>query len=91
MKSTGIVRKTDGLGRVVIPIELRRALGIEEKDPVAIFVDDDKIILEKYKSNFACDITGEISEDNKIYGNGKLVLSPEGVKILRQELENQEI
>ncbi|MBF0706625.1 AbrB/MazE/SpoVT family DNA-binding domain-containing protein (plasmid) [Alkalihalobacillus hwajinpoensis] len=91
MKSTGIVRKTDGLGRVVIPIELRRALGIEEKDPIAILVDDDKIILEKHKSNLACAITGEINDDNKTYGNGKLVLSSTGVKILRQELDNQGI
>lgn len=48
MKSTGIVRKIDELGRVVLPIELRRNLGIAEKDPVEIFVDDDKIILKKY-------------------------------------------
>lgn len=48
MKSTGIVRKVDELGRVVIPIELRRVLGIEEKDPVEIYVDGDKIILKKY-------------------------------------------
>ncbi|MDO6657476.1 AbrB/MazE/SpoVT family DNA-binding domain-containing protein [Anaerobacillus sp. 1_MG-2023] len=86
MKSTGIVRKTDGLGRVVIPIELRKALGIEEKDPIAIFVDDDKIILEKYKSNLACAITGEVSEENKLFGNGKLVLSKEGINILKREL-----
>lgn len=39
MKSTGIVRKVDELGRVVIPIELRRTLNINEKDPVEIFVD----------------------------------------------------
>ena len=43
MKSTGIVRKIDELGRVVLPIELRRNLGIAEKDPVEIFVDDDKM------------------------------------------------
>lgn len=48
MKSTGIVRKVDDLGRVVIPIELRRTLGISEKDPLEIYVDTDKIILKKY-------------------------------------------
>lgn len=52
MKSTGIVRKTDTLGRVVIPIELRRTLGIEIKDSIEIFVDKDSIILKKY--NPAC-------------------------------------
>ncbi len=41
MKSTGIVRKVDELGRIVIPIELRRTLEIKEKDPVEIFVEGD--------------------------------------------------
>lgn len=49
MKSTGIVRKLDDLGRIVLPVELRRTLQIEEKDPVEIFVDDDMIILKKYQ------------------------------------------
>lgn len=48
MKSTGIVRKVDELGRVVIPMELRRTLGIAEKDALEIYVDEDKIILKKY-------------------------------------------
>ena len=48
MKSTGIVRRVDELGRVVIPIELRRTLDIEEKDALEIFVDGEKIILKKY-------------------------------------------
>lgn len=51
MKSTGIVRKVDELGRVVIPIELRRNLGIEEKDALEIFVQDENIILKKYVSS----------------------------------------
>ena len=49
MKSTGIVRKVDELGRIVLPIELRRALGIEEKDRIEIFVDGESIILRKYQ------------------------------------------
>ncbi|GAW91620.1 AbrB/MazE/SpoVT family DNA-binding domain-containing protein [Calderihabitans maritimus] len=49
LKSTGIVRKVDELGRVVIPIELRRTLGIEEKDALEIYVDHEKIILKKYE------------------------------------------
>ncbi|NLL70505.1 MAG: AbrB/MazE/SpoVT family DNA-binding domain-containing protein [Epulopiscium sp.] len=49
MKSTGIVRKVDELGRVVLPIELRRNLDIQEKDALEIFVDDEKIILKKYQ------------------------------------------
>jgi len=49
MKSTGIVRKVDELGRVVIPIELRRTLGIEQKDALEIYVDNEHIILKKYE------------------------------------------
>lgn len=49
MKSTGIVRKVDELGRVVIPIELRRTLNIEEKDALEIYVDGEHIILKKYE------------------------------------------
>jgi transcriptional pleiotropic regulator of transition state genes len=48
MKSTGIVRKVDELGRVVLPIELRRTLDIEEKDALEIYVDGATVILKKY-------------------------------------------
>lgn len=51
MKSTGIVRKVDDLGRVVIPKELRRTLGIDLKDPLEIYIDGDQIILQKYQPN----------------------------------------
>ncbi|MTI82084.1 MAG: AbrB/MazE/SpoVT family DNA-binding domain-containing protein [Firmicutes bacterium] len=60
MKSTGIVRKVDELGRVVIPIELRRTLGIEEKDALEIYVDDEKIILRKYEP--ACVFCGNAAD-----------------------------
>lgn len=48
MKTTGIVRKVDELGRIVLPIELRRTLDIELRDPLEIYVEGDKIILKKY-------------------------------------------
>ncbi len=48
MKSTGIVRNIDELGRVVVPKELRRQLGIANTDPVEIYAEEDKIILKKY-------------------------------------------
>lgn len=51
MKSTGIIRKVDELGRVVIPIELRNKFEISEKDPIEIYVDGSSIILKKYESN----------------------------------------
>lgn len=88
MKSTGIVRKVDELGRVVIPIELRRNLGISEKDALEIYVDDDKIVLKKYKPNMTCIITGEVSDDNVVLANGKIVLSREGAEILIKEIKN---
>ena len=49
MKSTGIVRHIDGLGRVTIPKELRSTLDIGETDPLEIFVDGDKVIFRKYQ------------------------------------------
>ncbi len=49
MKSTGITRKVDELGRIVLPIELRRTLDIMEKDPIEIYVDGNSIVLKKYQ------------------------------------------
>lgn len=60
MKSTGIVRKVDELGRVVIPVELRRTLRIAEKDALEIYVDDEKIILKKYEP--ACVFCGNAGD-----------------------------
>lgn len=89
MKSTGIVRKVDELGRVVIPIELRRTLGINEKDALEIYVDDDRIVLKKYKPNMTCHVTGEVSDDNMKLANGNLVLSKEGAQKLLLEIQDQ--
>ena len=66
MKSTGVVRKVDELGRIVLPIELRRNLDIEIKDPVEIYVDGDMIILKKYQAS--CLFCGN-AKDNVIYKN----------------------
>ncbi|HEU5140313.1 MAG TPA: AbrB/MazE/SpoVT family DNA-binding domain-containing protein [Bacillales bacterium] len=88
MKSTGIVRKVDELGRVVIPIELRRTLGINEKDALEIYVDDDRIVLKKYKASMTCQVTGEVSDDNLMLANGKLVLSKEGAEQILDELKD---
>ena len=49
MKSTGIVRKVDELGRIILPIELRRTLDIAERDELEIYLDDDKVVLKKYE------------------------------------------
>lgn len=61
MKSTGMVRKVDELGRIVIPIEMRRTLGIDKKDPLEMYVDKDSIIIKKYEP--ACIFCGK-SKDN---------------------------
>ncbi|MDO9556661.1 MAG: AbrB/MazE/SpoVT family DNA-binding domain-containing protein [Coriobacteriia bacterium] len=50
MSDTGIVRRVDDLGRIVIPMELRRTLGINVKDPLSISVEGERIILEKYRN-----------------------------------------
>lgn len=57
MKSTGIVRKVDDLGRIVLPKELRDYYGIDVKDPLEIYVEDGSIILSKYEP--ACIFCGE--------------------------------
>ena len=60
MKSTGIVRKVDELGRVVLPKELRRKLNIEQRDPLEIYVDGESIILKKYEP--ACIFCGNAKD-----------------------------
>ncbi len=67
LKSTGIVRKVDELGRVVLPMELRRTLGIGEKDALEIFVSGEQIVLRKYQPG--CVISG--STEDLIDFNGK--------------------
>ena len=69
MKATGIVRKVDELGRVVIPIELRNKFNINVKDPIEIFVDSSSIILKKYEPN--CIFCG--NSKNLVNYNDKLV------------------
>lgn len=69
MKTTGIVRKLDELGRVVLPIELRRTFDLAEKDAVEICVEGDCIILRKYQSS--CSFCGE--GESLIEYKGKLI------------------
>ncbi len=70
MKSTGIVRKVDELGRIVLPIEIRKNMDIANKgDAVEIFIDDEKIILKKYQP--ACIFCG--NADNVTFYKGKLI------------------
>lgn len=64
MADTGIVRHVDDLGRIVIPVELRRSLGIGVKDPIAISVEDDRIILSKHRD--ACALCGATDETTRV-------------------------
>jgi transcriptional pleiotropic regulator of transition state genes len=66
MKSTGIVRKVDELGRVVLPMELRRTLGIAEKDALEIYVDLERIILKRYEP--ACIFCNNASDIQVFHG-----------------------
>lgn len=79
MRSTGIVRKLDELGRITLPIELRRNLDVIERDPVEIFVDDNKIILRKY--NPADIFTGET--DDLVEYKGKMVSKKTIINLIR--------
>ncbi|MDR1797595.1 MAG: AbrB/MazE/SpoVT family DNA-binding domain-containing protein [Clostridiales Family XIII bacterium] len=65
MKATGIVRKVDELGRIVLPMELRRTLGIQKEDPIEIYVDGENIILRKYEP--ACIFCGSAVEVTNIH------------------------
>ena len=65
MKSTGIVRKIDELGRIVLPIELRRTLEIDIKDSIEIYVENDSIVLRKYEPTcIFCGNSKELSAFN---------------------------
>ena len=66
MKSTGIVRRVDELGRIVLPIELRRTLDIAEKDALEIYTQDNTIVLKKYEN--ACIFCGKTKNVREIKG-----------------------
>ena len=77
MKSTGVIRRVDELGRVVIPIELRTQFGISEKDPMEIYVEGSSIVLKKYEPNcIFCGATKKL-----VTYNDKLVCSKCAEKI----------
>lgn len=69
MKSTGIVRKVDELGRIVIPMEIRNTLDIKSRDSLEIFTDEDKIVLKKYEP---CCIFCGSSTGNVLYNNKRV-------------------
>ena len=79
MKSTGIVRRVDELGRVVLPIELRRIFEINEKDALEIFTEGDTIVLKKYAPH--CTLCDNVK--NTIHIKGKLICQ-DCIKYIRE-------
>ncbi|WP_259384142.1 AbrB/MazE/SpoVT family DNA-binding domain-containing protein [Bacillus thuringiensis] len=77
MKNTDVARKVDELGRVVIPVELRRTLGVIEGTTLDFHVEGENIVLRKYENS--CFVTGEVSETNIELLGGRMFLSKEGV------------
>ncbi len=66
MKSTGMVRPVDGLGRIVLPIELRRVLDIDKDSALEVYVDKDSIVLKKYQP--ACIFCGSAEDIEQYQG-----------------------
>ncbi|QWH51263.1 AbrB/MazE/SpoVT family DNA-binding domain-containing protein [Bacillus mycoides] len=85
MKNTGVARKVDELGRVVIPVELRRTLGIAEGTALDFHVDGENIVLRKHEKS--CFVTGEVSESNLELLGGRMYLSKDGASELLDLLE----
>lgn len=85
MKNTGVARKVDELGRVVIPVELRRTLGIAEGTALDFHADGGNIVLRKHEKS--CFVTGEVSESNMELLDGRMFLSKEGASELLEILQ----
>ncbi|MGG0704882.1 AbrB/MazE/SpoVT family DNA-binding domain-containing protein [Bacillus paramobilis] len=85
MKTTSVSRKVYELGRVVIPVELRRTLGIAEGTALDFHVDGENVILRKQEKS--CFVTGEVSESNIELLGGRMFLSKAGANELLDVLE----
>lgn len=81
LKSIGVVRKVDELGRIVLPIELRRTMNIEQCNPLEIYTDGERIILQKYQPG--CTFCGTITGGSISHG-GKNVC-PDCIKQLQKQ------
>ncbi len=80
MRSSGIVRKVDNLGRIVIPIEIRRAMSIDVKDPIEISIDGDTIVLRRQQT--ACALCGSNSDMRRI---GDKYICAQCAQLIRSE------
>ncbi|MBW3496852.1 AbrB/MazE/SpoVT family DNA-binding domain-containing protein [Bacillus sp. FDAARGOS_1420] len=85
MKNTGVARKVDDLGRVVIPAELRKTFGIAEGTALDFHVEGENIVLQKQEKS--CFVTGEVSESNLELLGGRMFLSKKGASELLGDIE----
>lgn len=84
---SGIVRKIDDLGRIVLPKEFKYTLKLKLNNNLEIFTDEKRIILKQCFLDKVCMITGVINDNNFSFDNGKFVLSKGGANILIKELQ----
>lgn len=84
MKNTGIVRRIDDLGRIVIPKEMRNTLGLPTGSPIEFYVNGESIVLKKHEN--VCAVTGKVSDNNLELFDGQVVVSMEGAKVLLDAL-----
>ncbi|WP_193065135.1 AbrB/MazE/SpoVT family DNA-binding domain-containing protein [Oceanobacillus oncorhynchi] len=89
MKSTGVTRKVDILGRVVIPKELRDTLDVRIKDSMEILLDEDKVVFRKYQATNACMVTGKVADDNVTLADGSIVLAKDVLEKIYHELQTK--
>lgn len=88
MKATGIVRRVDDLGRIVLPKELRRTLGIGEKDPMEIYTDGKGIILRKYAPG--CAFCGSVNDIRYIHSTPVCVTCAYNMQMLYRTAEGSD-
>ena len=86
MKSTGLVRRIDDLGRVVIPKEIRHMFLIEEGDPLEIFVEDDCIKLKKYVADY--DFVNMVDDLERRFVNATDIIGHRNSKEIKQQFED---
>lgn len=88
MKATGIVRKVDELGRIVLPKELRRTLGIGEKGPMEIYTDGKGIILRKYAPG--CAFCGSVNDIRYIHSTPMCAICANNMQMLYRTAEGSD-
>ena len=86
MKSTGIIRRVDELGRILIPKEIRQTLGVSESTPMEIFTEDKKIIIQKYDTDIC--IKERLKELNSTFAESKDSLDYETIKAIEAHIDD---